>query len=95
LNAAGQDELVIAIKSVREPAREKLDSVTRELQEFLSERRELRNFDNVRFIILMEFPRTKAGTHKVHRAELRKIVFGVSGQSHGSVTENLVLGPSQ
>jgi len=80
LNAAGQDELVIAIKSDREPAREKLDSVRREFRNF-TVRCELQNFDKVRFTVLTEFPRTNAGTDKVHRAELRKIVFGDSGNS--------------
>ena len=65
LNAAGQVELVIAIKSDNEPSKEKLDSIS---QEFA-------NFDKVSFSVLSEFPRTETGTRKVRRAELRKVVF--------------------
>lgn len=69
LNAAGQDELVIVIKSDNEPPKKKLNSVSREF----------RKFDNVRFSVLKEFPRTETGLEKVRRAELRKIVFSEPG----------------
>jgi acyl-coenzyme A synthetase/AMP-(fatty) acid ligase len=65
LNAAGQNELVIAIETDREPAKEKLDSIRGEFDEF----------DKVRFSILREFPRTEAGTKKIRRAALRTLVF--------------------
>ena len=65
LNAAGQNELVIAIETDSEPAKEKLDSISGEFGEF----------DKVRFSVLREFPRTEAGTRKVRRAALRRLVF--------------------
>ena len=48
LNAAGQNELVIAIENDSEPAKEKLNSISGEFGEF----------DKVRFSVLREFPRT-------------------------------------
>jgi acyl-coenzyme A synthetase/AMP-(fatty) acid ligase len=65
LNASGQNELVIAIESDGEPAKEKLDSISSEFGEF----------DKVRFSVLREFPRVEAGTKKVARAALRKQLF--------------------
>ena len=65
LNAAGQNELVIAIETDSEPAKEKLNSISGEFGEF----------DKVRFSVLREFPRTEAGTRKVRRAALRRLVF--------------------
>jgi acyl-coenzyme A synthetase/AMP-(fatty) acid ligase len=65
VNVAGQNELVIAIESDSEPPKEKLDTISGEFGEF----------DKVRFSVLREFPRTEAGTKKVRRAALRKLVF--------------------
>ena len=65
LNAAGENELVIAIETDSEFAKEKLDSISAEFPEF----------HKVRFAILREFPRTETGTKKVRRADLRKLVF--------------------
>ncbi len=70
LNAAGQNELVIVIESDSEPPKEKLDSISGEFGS-----REFGEFDNVRFSVLREFPRAEAGTAKVLRAALRKLVF--------------------
>jgi acyl-coenzyme A synthetase/AMP-(fatty) acid ligase len=69
LNAVGQDELVIAIKSDSEPPNEKLVSI----------RRQFTHFDKVRFSFLREFPGTETGTGKVRRAELRGILFSGPG----------------
>jgi acyl-coenzyme A synthetase/AMP-(fatty) acid ligase len=71
LNAAGQDELVIAIKCDREPPKKKIDSISREFGAF----------EKVRFAFLKEFPRTETGLQKVRRTELRKLVFSESGDS--------------
>lgn len=65
VNAAGQDELVIAIESESEPPKQKLDSITGEFGDF----------EKVRFSVLREFPRAEAGTKKVRRAALRRLVF--------------------
>jgi len=71
LNAAGHDELVVAIKSDTKPSQDKLDSLRREF----GVRREFKNFEKIRFSVLPEFPRAEAGTAKVLRAALRKLVF--------------------
>ena len=64
-NAAGQNEVVIAVKSDKVPPNERLAFI----------RREFEQFDTVRLAVLRDFPRTEAGTGKVRRAELRKILF--------------------
>lgn len=65
LNAAGEDELVIAIKSDSEPPNEKLVSISRQFT----------HFDKVRFSFLREFPGAETGTGKIRRTELRRILF--------------------
>ncbi len=70
LNAAGQNELVIVIESDSEPPKEKLNSISGEFGS-----REFGEFDKVRFSVLREFPRAEAGTAKILRAALRKLVF--------------------
>lgn len=65
LNAAGENELIIAIKSDNEPPNDKVVSISRQFTQF----------DKVSFSILREFPRTETGTGKVRRAELRRILF--------------------
>lgn len=64
LNAAGEDELVIAIESDSELPNEKLTLISRQFT----------HFDKVRFSFLQQFPRTE-GTGKVRRAELRRNLF--------------------
>jgi len=69
LNAAGEDELVIAVKSDSEPPNEALSSISRQFA----------LFDKVRFSFFREFPGAETGTGKVRRAELRKILFSSPG----------------
>jgi hypothetical protein len=65
LNAAGENELIIAIKSDNEPPKEQLVSISRRFTQF----------DKVSFSVLPEFPRAETGTEKVRRAELRRMLF--------------------
>ena len=64
LNAAGEDELVIAIESDSELPSEKRILISRQFT----------HFDKVRFSFLQLFPRAE-GTGKVRRAELRRNLF--------------------
>jgi acyl-coenzyme A synthetase/AMP-(fatty) acid ligase len=66
LNDAGQDEVIIAIQSDREPPQATLDFI----------RREFKGFETVRFAVLRSFPRTDNGTEKVRRSELRRLISG-------------------
>jgi len=65
LNATGENELVIAVKSDSEPPNEKLNYISRQFA----------LFDKLRFSFFREFPGVEAGTGKVRRAELRRILF--------------------
>jgi acyl-coenzyme A synthetase/AMP-(fatty) acid ligase len=65
LSAAGEDELVIAVKSDKELPNEKLVSVGRQFSQV----------NKVRFCILREFPRSETGNGKIRRAELRRMLF--------------------
>ena len=65
LNAAGNDELAVAIQSVRQFSRSELDPIARRL----------RSFSSVRFIVMNEFPRTETGARKTRRSVLKKLLF--------------------
>jgi hypothetical protein len=65
LNAAGNDELAVAIQSARQFSRSELDPIARRL----------RSFSSVRFIVMNEFPRTETGARKTRRSVLKKLLF--------------------
>lgn len=64
LSGSGKDELVVAIESDQTPSKARLDEVPRYFPQF----------EGVRFEVLPKFPRTVAGTQKIKRAELRKLL---------------------
>src|SRR5262245_3205806 len=66
LNAAGNDELAVAIQSVRQFSRSELEPIARRA----------RSFNSVRFIVMNEFPRTETGARKTQRSVLKKLLFG-------------------
>jgi acyl-coenzyme A synthetase/AMP-(fatty) acid ligase len=66
LSKDGKEELVVAIETSKAPPQSQLDRIAREFK----------SFQQVRFEILREFPRTDAGMQKIKRAELRKIIVG-------------------
>ena len=66
LNAAGNDELAVAIQSVRQFSRSELEPIARRA----------RSFNSVRFIVMNEFPRTETGARKTRRSVLKKLLFG-------------------
>ncbi len=61
---AGQEELIVAIKSSSTPSQTKLDHV----------RQSFPLFETVRFSVLKEFPRTDTGTGKVRRVALKNLL---------------------
>ena len=65
LNAAGQEELVVAIETDVELHRSTLEQVAYEFP----------FFTGIRFVHFKEFPRTTTGARKVHRFALRQLVF--------------------
>ena len=67
LNAAGLDELVVAIEAPGLPARDLLNR--------LAGSDDFRGFDRVRFKAVAAFPRTEGGMQKLRRAELRRMVL--------------------
>src|SRR5262249_7754736 len=71
LNAAGNEELAVAIQSARQLSRPELEGVARWFA----------SFERVRFMVLNEFPRTDTGTRKTRRSMLKKLVFGKTPQS--------------
>ena len=72
LTDAGKEELVVVVQSDRMPPKADLDLIEREFPAFA----------RVRFEFFRELPRTSAGTRKVRRSELRKLVFpGLGGQA--------------
>ncbi|MEN6542096.1 class I adenylate-forming enzyme family protein [Parvibaculum sp.] len=64
LSASGKDELFVAIEADRMPPQAKLDTVVQHFPQF----------EGVRFEVLSKFPRTIAGTQKIKRTELRKLL---------------------
>lgn len=64
LNGSGKDELFVAIEADHMPAKANLDEITRRFPQF----------EGVRFEVLPRFPRTVAGTQKIKRTELRKLL---------------------
>ena len=64
LNAAGQEELVVAIEADMELPRSACEQVAREFT----------SFAGVRFVYFKQFPRT-TGARKVHRLALRKLIL--------------------
>src|SRR5262249_3827628 len=67
LNAAGNEELAVAIQSSRQLSRSEVEAVVRRCAPF-SER--------VRVRVFREFPRTETETRKTRRSVLKKLVFG-------------------
>ena len=65
VSEAGTEDLVVAIETDRPPPKSELDEVARGFP----------SFGRVRFALFKEFPRTTAGTRKVRRSVLRKLVF--------------------
>ena len=65
LNRHGAEELVVAIECPSLPPRPALEQVAQFCQPF----------ERVRFERLSDFPRTTAGTAKVDRRALRKLVW--------------------
>ena len=86
VNVAGQNELVIAIESDSEPAKEKLDSISGEFVEF----------DKVRFSVLRGISPRGSRDKKVRRAALRKQLFPEPGKglrrAHQSLLVNQMSG---
>jgi acyl-coenzyme A synthetase/AMP-(fatty) acid ligase len=76
LNDDGKEELVVAIETSEAPPQSQLDRIAREFK----------SFEQVRFEILQEFPRTDAGMQKIRRAELRGIIVGKRGQAGGGLS---------
>jgi len=68
LNAAGLDELMVAIEASALPAHHLLDQ--------FAASEDFRAFDRVRFKAVPEFPRTEGGMQKLRRAALRQMVLG-------------------
>src|SRR5262249_54237625 len=66
LNAAGNEELAVAIESSRQLSRSELEAVTRQCAPF----------ELIRVTVFKEFPREETGTRKTRRSVLRKLVFG-------------------
>ena len=65
LNAAGNEELAVAIQSGRQLSRSELETVARRCAPF----------ERVRFTVFNEFPRTETGTGKTQRSMLKKQLF--------------------
>jgi acyl-coenzyme A synthetase/AMP-(fatty) acid ligase len=66
LNAAGNEELAVAIESSRQLSRSELEAVTRQCAPF----------ERIRVTVFNKFPRTETGNRKTQRSVLRKLVFG-------------------
>jgi len=66
LNAAGKEELAVAIQSSRQLSRSEVEVVTRRCAPF----------ETVRVTVFNEFPRTETAARKTRRSVLRKLVFG-------------------
>jgi len=66
LNAAGNEELAVAIQSSRQLSRSELDAMARWCAPF----------ERIRFTVFKEFPRTETGLDKTRRSLLKKLVFG-------------------
>jgi hypothetical protein len=65
LNAAGNEELAVAVQSSRQLSRSELEAVARQCVPF----------ELVRFTVFNEFPRTETGTGKTRRSMLKKQLF--------------------
>jgi len=66
LNAAGNEELAVAIQSSRQLSRSEVEVVARRCAPF----------ETVRVTVFDEFPRTETQARKTRRSVLRKLVFG-------------------
>jgi acyl-coenzyme A synthetase/AMP-(fatty) acid ligase len=66
VDAAGLEELVVAIEAAALPEQQAIDRVTAHFP----------TFERVRFEAVRQFPRTSSGMQKIKRMALRKIVFG-------------------
>src|SRR5262249_45825276 len=66
LNAAGNEELAVAIQSNRQLSRSEVEVVVRRCAPF----------ETVRVMVFNEFPRTETETRKTRRSVLKKLVFG-------------------
>jgi acyl-coenzyme A synthetase/AMP-(fatty) acid ligase len=69
----GKEELVLAIEANKPPPKPQLDRVAHAF----------RSFDRLRFAILLELPRAEAGTQKIKRNEVRKIIVGKGARAGG------------
>jgi acyl-coenzyme A synthetase/AMP-(fatty) acid ligase len=65
-NAAGNEELAVAIQSSRQLSRSEVEAVARRCAPF----------ETVRVTVFNEFPRTETETRKTRRSVLKKLVFG-------------------
>jgi len=65
LNAAGNEEIAVAVQSSRQLSRSELEAVARQCVPF----------ELVRFTVFNEFPRTETGTGKTRRSMLKKQLF--------------------
>ena len=65
LNAAGNEEIAVAVQSSRQLSRSELEVVVRRI----------RSFNSVRFIVMNEFPRSETGTDRTRRSMLKKQLF--------------------
>jgi len=70
LNAAGDEEIAVAVQSSRQLSRSELEAVARRCGPF----------ERVRFTVFNEFPRTEAGTGKTRRSMLKKQLFEGRGR---------------
>lgn len=70
----GQDQVVVAIETVRTLPRERLEAAIRNAP----------LLDGARLVQLREFPRTQTGTRKVDRLALRRLVFASLFAQHAS-----------
>jgi acyl-coenzyme A synthetase/AMP-(fatty) acid ligase len=70
LNGKGKEQLVIAVQSDKELPKAAMETIVRKFS----------SFEQVRFAILPEFPRTATGTQKTQRSVLRNAVFPESAE---------------
>src|SRR5262249_54266359 len=70
LNAAGNEEIAVAVQSSRQLSKSELEAVARQCAPF----------ELVRFTVFNEFPRTETGTGKTRRSMLKKQLFEDRGR---------------
>jgi acyl-coenzyme A synthetase/AMP-(fatty) acid ligase len=71
MDTDGNEELVIAVQSDREPPQSAGDRIMSQFP----------HFDRIRFVAVKEFPRTQAGMRKVRRNALRQMIFSKTEKS--------------